>query len=211
MKPLVLINFKCYKEGVGLKGVRLAKAIGKFKSSKYQFVVAPNLVDLARIKGVPVFAQHLDAVGFGACTGSVLPAAVKSAGAKGTLLNHSEKRISLKEIARAVGVCKQVGLVSIVCASGLGMIKKVMRFKPDYIAYEPRKLVGGNISVTSVNSKVISKAVRMVGKVKLLVGAGVHSKEDVLKALELGASGVLVAHKIVKAKDVRKVLGRMFI
>lgn len=212
MKFLVLVNFKNYKEGVGLNGVRLAKAISGFKSSKYQFAVVPSLVDLKEIckLKIPVFAQHLDAVEFGAHTGSVLPSALKMAGAKGTLLNHSEKQISLAEINESVKVCKRVGLVSVVCASGLGMMKKVLRFNPDYIAYEPRKLIGGNVSVTSVNPKVISKAVKLVGK-KLLVGAGVHSKADVVKAKELGAVGVLVAHKIVKAKKVKNVLRRMFI
>ncbi len=210
-KFLVLINFKGYKEGFGLKGTRLAKAIAGFKSFKYRFAVAPNIVDLAAVckLKIPVFAQHVDAVKVGAHTGEVLPSFVKSAGAKGTLLNHSEKPLSLKEIRERVKVCKRVGLVSVVCVPSLGMMKKVIKFKPDYIAYEPRRLIGGNVSVTSVNPKVISKAVKLVGN-RLLVGAGVHSKADVVKAKELGAVGVLIAHKIVKAKNVKKVLRRMF-
>jgi triosephosphate isomerase len=211
MKFLVLVNFKSYKEGVGRKGLKLAKVIAGFKTSKYRFAVAPSIVDFAGIckLRIPVFAQHVDAVKFGSHTGAVLPSVVKSVGGNGALLNHSEKQISLKEIGEGVKACKKAGLISVVCASGLGMIKKVLRFNPDYIAYEPRRLIGGNVSVVSINPKVISKAVKLVRN-RLLVGAGVHSKKDVLKAEELGAAGVLIAHKIVKAKNVKKVLKRMF-
>ncbi|MBR9683516.1 triose-phosphate isomerase [Candidatus Woesearchaeota archaeon] len=206
MKPLVLVNFKNY--GAGLK---LAKVISGFRS-RYRLMVAPSLIDLSLVcknVRVPVLAQHVDNLGFGASTGSISLGMVKKVGCRGTLLNHSEKRISVQEIGERVRACKKLGLISIVCASGLGMMKKVLRFNPDYIAYEPKKLVGGNKSVTSSNPKVISKAVKLVGS-KLLVGAGIHSKKDVLKALELGASGVLVAHKIVKAKNPLKVLKQMF-
>jgi triosephosphate isomerase len=40
----------------------------------------------------------------------------------------------------------------------------------------------------------------------LIVGAGVHSMEDVKKSLELGAVGVAVATDIVKAQDPKKEL-----
>ena len=75
-------------------------------------------------------------------------------------------------------------------------------------------MIGKNVSVTEVSPKVIVKAVKVVKKVnpavKVLCGAGIHSKKDVLKALELGTEGILIAHKIVKAKEPGKVLGRMF-
>ena len=41
--------------------------------------------------------------------------------------------------------------------------------------------------------------------VKVLCGAGVKNGEDVRKALELGAEGVLLASGVVKAKDVESV------
>jgi len=215
MRYLVLINFKTYEKGTGRKGLKLARAISGFKS-EYQLVVVSQLVDLrgvCKAIKIPVFAQHVDRVGFGAGTGSVLPEAVKGAGAKGTLLNHSEKRISLKEIKETVEICRKIGLVSVVCASSLKMVKKITKFGPDYIAYEPKRLIGKNISVTDVSPKVVLRAVRFVKKVnpkvKVLCGAGIHSKKDVLKALELGAGGVLIAHKVVKAKDPKKALRKL--
>ena len=42
--------------------------------------------------------------------------------------------------------------------------------------------------------------------VPVLCGAGVHTQEDVRKAVELGAQGILVASGVVNAKDPEKVL-----
>ncbi len=38
-------------------------------------------------------------------------------------------------------------------------------------------------------------------RVKVLVGAGISNKEDVKKALELGAEGVLLASAVTKAQN----------
>ncbi len=211
MKNLILINFKTYIGGSGREGLKLAKSIYKFKSSKYQLAISPQTIDLKEISKsvkIPVFSQHLDNITYGSHTGSILPESVKKSGATGTLINHSEKRIELHKIRETIEICKRLKLKTVVCASSLSMVKKIVKFTPDYIAYEPKKLIGKNISVTSVNPKVIVKAVKIVSSsgTKLLAGAGIHSRRDIKKAIELGASGVLIAHKVVKAKKVRKVL-----
>lgn len=213
-RHLILINFKTYEQGTGKGALRLAKAIGSFKSDKYRLAVAPQMIDvkgIAKRVRIPVLAQHMDSVGFGSHTGGILPEAVKEAGAKGTLINHSERPLSLGQIKKVVEICKRLGLKSVVCASSLSLVKKVVRLEPDFIAYEPKRLIGRNVSVTQANPKVIVKAVKLIegSKTKLLVGAGVHSKRDIQKAVEFGAQGVLIAHKVVKAKKVRKVLGRL--
>jgi len=216
MKQFVLINFKTYAGGTGKKGIRLAKEIAKFKSKKYNLMVAPQLIDLKEIikLKVPVVAQNSDAISFGSNTGGVLPEAIKEAGAGGVLINHSERRVKIGEIKKLVEICRGLGLISVVCGASLRAINNIVRFKPDYIAYEPKEFIGKNISVTSANPKVIVRAVQLVEKLSpktnLLVGAGIHSRRDVLKAEELGAKGVLIAHKIVKAKRVGEVLKGMF-
>tara|TARA_Y100000310_G_scaffold341339_1_gene440175 strand:- start:2031 stop:2708 length:678 start_codon:yes stop_codon:yes gene_type:complete len=222
-KPLILINFKTYEQTTGKKALKLAKAIDKFGSKKsrsaekYQLAVSPQLVDLKEIKKtirIPVFAQHLDNIDHGSHTGSVLPEAVKAAGATGTILNHSEKKIKLPKLKETLGICKQLNLKTIICTGSLAGVKKLIKLQPNYIAYEPKKLIGKNVSVTQTNPKIILKAVKLIekknSKTKLLVGAGIHSKQDVKKAIGLGADGVLLAHKVVKAKNTKKVLQQMF-
>ncbi len=207
---LLLINFKAYQEATGKKALVLAKKIFSVQSQKWIIAIAPSLLDveeICKLKGI-VFAQHADPSEYGAHTGQITPLQLKKLGAKGTILNHSERKLSWKILKQTVEECKKVKLKVVVCASTLAEIKKVASLHPEYIAYEPAALIGGDISVTSAKPEIIAKAVEIVRKrspaTKLLCGAGVHSREDVQKALKLGAAGVLVAHAVVKAKEPRK-------
>ncbi len=207
---LLLVNFKTYQEATETKGIQLARKIFSVRKQGWTIAVAPSLLDLeeiCKLKGV-VFAQHVDPAEYGAHTGQVTPLQLKKLGAKGTILNHSERKLSGKILKQAVEECKKVKLITVVCASTIAEMKKVASLHPEYIAYEPKELIGGNVSVTSAKPEIIMKAVEIVRKVspatKLLCGAGVHSKVDVQKALNLGAAGVLVAHAVVKAKEPQK-------
>ena len=73
--------------------------------------------------------------------------------------------------------------------------------KPDLIAYETPALIGGDISVTSVKPRVITKCVKECKDIPLLVGAGVKTGLDSKEAIRLGAKGVFVASGIIKAKS----------
>ena len=77
---------------------------------------------------------------------------------------------------------------------------------PDMIAIEPPELIGSGIPVSKANPEVVEGTVREVRKINkdviILCGAGISKGEDVKSALELGASGVLLASGVVKAKNV---------
>lgn len=207
---LLLINFKTYQEATGKKAIDLAKKIFSAKNKKWIIAVAPSLLDveeICKLKGI-VFAQHVDQPEYGAHTGQITPLQLKKLGAKGTILNHSERKLPWKVLKQTVEECKKVKLEVVVCASTLAEAKKVAVLYPDYIAYEPAELIGGEISVTSAQPEIVEKAVKLVQKIspktKVLCGAGVHSRADVQKAVELGAEGVLLAHAVVKAKNPKK-------
>lgn len=212
---LLLVNFKTYQEATGKKGPGLARKIFSVRKKGWNIAVAPSLLDveeICKLKGV-VFAQHVDPSEYGAHTGHITPLQLKKLGAKGTILNHSERRLPWKILKQTVKECKKVKLGVVICASTLAEVKKVAALKPAYIAYEPAALIGGDISVTSAKPEIIARAVGIVRKrsptTKLLCGAGVHSQEDVQKALELGATGVLVAHAVVKAKEPKKLVEKL--
>src|SRR3989338_6211773 len=216
MKPLILINFKTYPEASGEQAVYLAKKIALVKSKRYELAVAPPELELEHVcksVKIPVFAQHVDAEQSGAHTGQITAAEVKRLGAQGTLLNHSERKLPFPAIKKTIRRCKHEKLTVIVCASTLAEVRKVVGLQPEYIAYEPKELIGGKVSVTSAKPEIIQKAVRMVKKIspttKVLCGAGVHSRADLRKALELGAVGVLLSQAVVKAKDPKKMLEMM--
>ncbi|MEW5897088.1 MAG: triose-phosphate isomerase [Nanoarchaeota archaeon] len=216
MKPFVLINFKTYKESFGKRALALAKEIAKVKKSRYDIAVAPSLLTLQKIAeqtSLKVFSQHGDNVSFGAHTGSIPVDELVNLGVKGVLLNHSEKKLPADILGRTILLCKNKGLTAVACASSLAEIRKVAEFCPHFIAYEPKELIGGNISVTEAKPEIIVEAVDLVKKTcpktRLLCGAGVHSKEDLGHALLLGAEGVLMGHAVATAKHPAQFLKEM--
>jgi len=208
MKPLILLNFKTYPETVGKKALVLAKKLEKVTTKKYEVVIAPSLPTLEEVAvrtSLTVYAQHTDLAGLGAFTGKISAQELQKIGVKGTLLNHSERKIPFPILRKIHSDCKKKKLITVICASSLSEAKKVAKLKPDYLAYEPPELIGGEVSVTNAKPKVIVKAVELIHKVsaktKVLCGAGVHSREDIQKALELGTQGALIGHAVPKAKD----------
>jgi triosephosphate isomerase (TIM) len=214
MDGLIVLNFKVYDETTGEKALALAKICdGVAKETGARIIVCPQFADLFRISSavkVPVFAQHIDDVKFGGFTGSVLPESVKAAGASGSLLNHSEKRIQLAQIDACVQKLKAMGLKSIVCTNNVATTMAAAALGPDYVAIEPPELIGSGISVSQANPGIVSGSVDMVKKinpkVRVLCGAGISKGEDVRNALKLGTEGVLLASGVIKAKDQKAVL-----
>jgi len=212
--PIILVNFKTYSEATGHNALKLAKTAEKInKETNVCVGVAPQYVDIASIAhavSIPVFAQHIDPVTHGSFTGHVLPESVKEAGAVGTLINHSERRLKLADIDTAITRAKEVGLVSVICSNNSAVSAAIAALKPDMLAVEPPELIGTGIPVSKAKPEVVSGTVALVRrvnpKVVILCGAGITVGEDVAAALRLGTQGVLVASGIVKAKDPYKAL-----
>jgi len=208
-KPMVIVNFKTYAEGTGKNALKLAKiAESVAERSGIYVAVAPQFTDIAAIStqtSVPVFSQHIDPVRYGSYTGHILPEAVKDAGAVGTLINHSERRIPFKDVDEAIRRAKNVGLITTVCADTPATASTVAFFRPDIVAVEPPELIGTGIPVSKAKPEVVTHTVALVRKanpaVTILCGAGITKGEDVSAALKLGTEGVLIASGIVRAKD----------
>ena len=211
------MNFKTYLEATGKRAIELAKIAEEVsRETGVTMIVAPQFTDIEPVSktvDIPVFSQHIDAVKSGAHTGHVLAEAVKSAGAEGSLLNHSEKRISPSEILDSLKLCVDADLRSLVCADTTEASVEIAKMLPDMIAIEPPELIGTGVSVSKARPELITESVKQIGKVnhtvRVLCGAGITTAEDVSKALELGSEGVLVASAVVKNKDPRAVLESM--
>ena len=207
--PLVAVSFKAYAEATGRRALALAKEIEHAaREFDHTVILIPNLIDLREVAEsteLPVFSQHMDPCTPGSHTGSITAEMLKEAGAVGTMINHSEKRMILADIDASVRRAKEKGLESMVCTNNLDVTAAAAALGPTYVAIEPPELIGGNISVSTARPDLISGSVDAVKKidpnVKVLCGAGVKKKKDVRKAVELGASGVLLASGIVKAKN----------
>jgi len=207
--PLILVNFKTYSEATGKRALDLAKIAEKVSlESNVCIGVAPQFVDIGIIShevNIPVFAQHIDPIKPGSYTGHILPEDVKSAGADGTLVNHSERRLKLADIDDVITRAREVNLLTVVCTNNAAVSAAAAALRPDMIAVEPPELIGTGIPVSKAKPEIVTNTIenvrRINSEVVILCGAGITNGEDVAAAIKLGTEGVLVASGIVKAKD----------
>lgn len=206
---VIVVNFKTYEQATGQKAVDLAKVCKQVATQTgVRIVAVPQLADIAACvkEDVECWAQHVDAMEPGRHTGFILLEDVVAAGAKGTLLNHSEHKLewealkeSLVRIDNKIEVC--------VCAVNLQECERVATLEPKYIAYEPVEFIGNkDLSVASERGDIIKQVVEVLGATPIIIGAGIHSGADVKAGLAFGAKGVLVATDVVLAQDPQKEL-----
>lgn len=209
MSSLIVINLKAYTEGFGHNAHRIAAGAEQVaEESGIVIGIAPNYMEihpLSRHYAIPVYAQHTDAIQPGAHTGHVLAEAIRMAGATGTLINHSERRLTLADVNSSVEYARKTGLETIVCTNNDATSAAAAAFEPDYIAIEPPELIGGKVSVSVADPGIIERSVASVERVnptvKVLAGAGINSGNCVKVAVDLGCEGVLLASSVVKAED----------
>ena len=191
----------------------LAEQAAKLELSAAIAPSAPDLGTLAGALPIPVLAQHVDGGDAGSRTGWLVAEALAASGAKGSLVNHSEHPLPTEDVAQAVARLHAMGLVAVVCAKDVEDARSLARFHPPYLAVEPPELIGGDHSVATSQPEVVRGTVDAVREVspgtRVLCGAGVHDRNDVRIALELGAEGVLVASAVTRAADVAEAISEL--
>lgn len=204
-----IINFKNYPEAAGPRALKLSteaqKAARRLSVDVVLAPPTPMLGAVAEASSLQVFSQSLSSAEAGKSTGWIVPEAVKAAGASGTLLNHSESRLRADELRALVPRARRAGLKVCVCAGSTAEAVSASKLGPEYLAIEPPELVGTGVAVSRARPEVVSgtvAAARGSGyRGMILCGAGITSREDVERAVELGVDGVLVSSAVVLAKD----------
>ena len=205
----MILNLKNYPEVLGEGSLRIAEAAQRASSKTgTEIIVAPPGPMVALVASrvtIPIFSQTVGGEAGDKTTGAFLPEAVKAAGGKGTLLNHSESSRPLDELRRLVPRLRALSLAVCLCAGTASQAVTLARLEPDYIAVEPPGLIGSGIAVSKAKPELVSRTVSKVKETgyrgEILCGAGIVSGEDVKRAVELGADGVLVSSSVVKARD----------
>jgi triosephosphate isomerase len=179
-------------------------------SRKYdvQIIFTPQYVDIAILacetENIFVFAQHMDSLKVGRGVGSVLPEAVKAAGAVGVLLNHVEKRLSMDELEHTIKRADEVELATMVCADNLEDAAAIARMEPNIIIAESPELIG--VGKRNTNDQLaIAKMNQIIWEInpeiRVLHGAGISCGQDVYDIVASGAQGAGSTSGIIKAND----------
>lgn len=200
----VLVNLKAYP----CDSVAVARAAADVADdTDARVAVAPQAAHLHPVAetGVETWAQHVSPNDHGSHTGSTLAEAVSEAGATGTMLNHSERRLKLADVDASLGAAERAGLDTVVCANNPRQVGAVTALGPDMVAVEPPELIGTGTPVSQADPEVVEGAVeaarRVDESVPVLCGAGISTGEDLAAARELGSEGVLLASGVAKADD----------
>ncbi|KKU04228.1 MAG: Triosephosphate isomerase [Candidatus Woesebacteria bacterium GW2011_GWC2_47_16] len=209
---MIFVNFKTYEEGSGQKAVALTRVLEEVAhETQVKIIPVVQIIDAEMVVAgtrLEVWIQHIDPVSFGPYTGWTLPEEAVRIGIRGVFLNHSEHKFSdWGELAKATLRCREVDLKTLVFAGELEEFKQVLALEPTLAAYEPPELIGSTeTSVAKAQPETIAKASVLAKEagIPLIVGAGINSRDDVKKSLELGAVGVAVATDVVKAEDPRR-------
>lgn len=211
---MIFVNYKTYEQGSGDNAINLTKIL-ELAAHEHEVKIIPvvQLIDAEKIVAsttLEVWVQHIDPVDYGAHTGYVLPEEVAKSGISGVFLNHSEHKFNnFDDLYKANEMAMSANLKTLIFATDTDELRKICSLAPTYVAYEPAELVGSTtVSVAQGKADVIAQAseISRSFSLPLVVGAGIHSQDDVRKSIELGAVGVAVATDIVKAIDPQKEL-----
>jgi len=202
-RPVVIVNFKAYREATGSTAVTLAQHCeAAAQEHNADIRLAVQTADIFRVTQsttLPIYAQHNDPTEPGQHTGWDTPNAIRAAGARGAFLNHYEHQIKNEDIIVAVRLLAKEKIESIVFCATVQQIKLLEKHcTPTYFCIEPHELIAGEVSVSHAKPDLVKNAV-LATRIPVLVGAGVKDYDDIRIATELGAVGVVLASGIVLA------------
>ena len=199
----------------GSRMLKLAKAADA-ASKKYdvRIILTPQYTDiwmLAReTENLLIFAQHMDPLAMGRGLGSILPEAVKAAGAVGVMLNHAEKPLSIADLNQAIKRADETGLATIVCADTLEEARAIAHLAPNIIAAEQTRLIGTGQPGDEQYVVDTTAAIKRINpEILVLQGAGISNAKDVYNVIKAGADATGTTSAIMKAADPEAMMEEM--
>jgi triosephosphate isomerase (TIM) len=181
-----------------------------------QVIITPQTVDIpliaANTRRLLVFAQHMDALPPGRGVGSILPEALKEAGAVGVLLNHVEKRLRPDELERTIKRADEVGLASMACADGLEEVEAVACMQPNILLAESAEMIEGgsrDAGDQAVSARINRVVWNINPEIRVLHGAGIRTARDVYNVMASGAQAAGSTSGIILADDPAGMLAEM--
>lgn len=206
--PVFEIGLKGY--AYGAEAVRLARAADRLaRQLDVTVIFDPQAVDISAVaretRHLHVFSQHMDPVAVGRGVGGVLAEAIKEAGATGTMLNHSERRMTLADINRAIRRAGEVGLATMVCADSPEEAAAIALLGPSIVLAEPPELIATGRSAATEMRGFVERTIELVGRIDpriiVMCGAGIRTAEDVANMIALGVGGTGSSSGILMASD----------
>ena len=182
---MIIVNFKKYVSGEAATSLaKICKKVADETKVKIIICVQPRDIQ----PDIECWSQKLEK---------------DTPGFRGTLINHSDYILPWGELETQATNCP---IPFCICVDSFQEAVRASKLSPNFIAYEPRELIGNkDKSVSSEKPDIIQHLTSNI-QLPVLIGAGIHSPEDIRIGLKLGAKGFLLATDVVKAIDPEKEL-----
>ena len=102
-------------------------------------------------KHLIVLAPYMDTLRPGRGMADILPEGLKAAGAKGVVINHCEKPMSLPQMKATIDRARELDFLVFACADTLDEAKAIAQLHPDIINPEPSEIIGGGNGVSPMS------------------------------------------------------------
>jgi triosephosphate isomerase len=159
---------------------------------------------------IMVFAPYMDALRPGRGMAEILPEALKAAGAKGVVLNHSERPMTLNALKKTIDRANELDLITFVCADTTSEAQAIAHLHPDILNPEPAELIGsGKVSDMSFVKEVISAVKAIDPAILVEQAAGITTAQQVYDFIMAGSEAAGAASGILTSPDPFSLLNEM--
>ncbi len=155
-------------------------------------------------KHLIILAPYMDTLQPGRGMADILPEGLKAAGAKGVVVNHCEKSMSLPAIKKTIDRARDLDFLVFACADTIEEAQAIAQLHPDIINPEPTALIGGSSGEVS-DMGYVQESIRVIKAIdpNILVeqAAGITNGQQVYDFIMAGSEAAGAASGIMNAKD----------
>lgn len=155
-------------------------------------------------KHLIVLAPYMDTLRPGRGMADILPEALKAAGAKGVVINHCEKPMSLPAMKATIDRARELDFLVFACADTVDEAKAIAQLHPDIINPEPTELIGsasGDVSDMGYVREVIREIKAIDANIMVEQAAGITNGQQVYDFIMAGSEAAGAASGIMNADD----------
>lgn len=212
MKPVIRTPF--FEMGIknyvyGDTVLKYAKALDA-AAEKYDIDVLLTCpaVEIRRVaentRHIVILAPYMDTLRPGRGMADILPEGLAAAGARGIVINHCEKPMSLPQMKETIARARELDFLVFACADTIMEAKAIAQLHPDILNPEPSELIGGSgngVSDMSYVKETIREIKSIYPDIMVEQAAGISNGMQVYEDLMAGSEGAGAASGICNAKD----------
>jgi triosephosphate isomerase len=159
---------------------------------------------VSHTKHLIVLAPYMDTLRPGRGMADILPEGLKAAGARGVVVNHCEKPMTLQAIKKTIERARELDFLVFACADTIEEAKAIAQLHPDILNPEPSQLIGGlagQVSDMDFVRDSISEIKAIYPDILVEQAAGITNGKQVYDFIMAGSEAAGAASGIMNALD----------